>query len=164
MFSCSKFRVNRTSVHWDITEQKFSRWRPSAVLDLWNFDFSSCDHCSIFSVCYLWWRLFVNGEKVYLLAYLTSLRAREVTFWHYGHVNRSFYLLTYLVCPPLAFAIHFFAILLSCPNKLIFFTLPRIFCIISWKKTYAEKKTTNYRNPLKLRYRKKSSVPILKEE
>ena len=27
-------------------------------------------------------------------------RAREVTFWHYGHVNRSFYLLTftYLLC------------------------------------------------------------------
>ena len=27
----------------------------------------------------------------------TDHRAREVTFWHYGHVNRSFYLLTYLL-------------------------------------------------------------------
>ena len=26
---------------------------------------------------------------------LPLFRAREVTFWHYGHVNRSFYLLTY---------------------------------------------------------------------
>ena len=29
---------------------------------------------------------------------LSTARAREVTFWHYGHVNRSFYLLTYLLC------------------------------------------------------------------
>ena len=75
----TKFDRNQIIHGWDVEIKLFSKWRPSAILNLQNFDFTGCavaQHCYNDDVSFLWekWKFWplVNSKPLNRLTYNLS--------------------------------------------------------------------------------------------